>query len=703
MNHLISRYRRIGGRYLAGLIVLCLAAGCAVERGQVHVKDGVRYGAVSGVWRARWWNYYQRGFSYAQGAYWDEAIADFQSAIKQRRGRDDRRRARTYGVHYLDYFPHRELGIAYYHLGQYDAAQRELERSLQTVDTSKAKFYLNKVHQVLLEQSGRDTTPPRIVLDAPAGSLVTNDPVLNLRGHVTDDAYVSAISINNKPYLVELAEPQVAFEREVKLADGTNTIDLVAVDLTGKPTRRQLTVHLDREGPLVSLIQTQVTGKQIRIAGHVFDNSRITRLVLAGRAIPVRPETSWEFHETLSLSGHHSAVPFEVEDAAGNITQGHIDISSTTGVKATRRRNIPAYDPLRRWVALSSTAVMSDSGPQGSAHLRLAQASGPNIELRGLLSKELIAKAKAPLTLADNTIYIEGRISSSAVITSFTINDTGCWQRKSKQIFFGHKMVLEPGDNQLTLKAVDEQGNSRKIEIVVTHAVPQVKQLDSRLRLLLMPFELQGMPSELSQAVHGNFLRAMVNQERFGLVSQAELETLLEQLSLRNEDLTKPSTHRKVGNEAGAEGLVIGTVTENQQGLQVLAHYMDVGSTEVITSLDIYGEELDLPQLQTLIDGLAWKFKQQFPISQGFVLKSEGKRVFVDLGTPHGIKKYMKLVIFRDGEEIKHPITGKVLHTETELVGEAKVDSVFDDVSRAVLLKSEKLPDIKQLDRVITK
>jgi hypothetical protein len=181
------------------------------------------------------------------------------------------------------------------------------------------------------------------------------------------------------------------------------------------------------------------------------------------------------------------------------------------------------------------------------------------------------------------------------------------------------------------------------------------------------------------------------------------LATILQHLDLSRADLTKPSAHTKVGKQAEAEGVVIGVVTENQQGLQVLAHYIDVASSELLVSLDIYGEGLSLPQLQILIEGLAWKFKQKFPISEGFVLKTEGQHIFVDLGASHGMRKNMKLVIFRDGEEIKHPITGKVLHTETEIVAEAKIDGVFDDASRAVLLKSEAASEVKQLDRVITK
>jgi hypothetical protein len=85
------------------LLGLCLA-GCAVESGKVYVKDGKEYGVTARqTWRARWWDYYDHGTSYATGEYWDEALADFQAAIRQRH--DDQRHARTYGMHRLDYFP----------------------------------------------------------------------------------------------------------------------------------------------------------------------------------------------------------------------------------------------------------------------------------------------------------------------------------------------------------------------------------------------------------------------------------------------------------------------------------------------------------------------------------------------------------------------------------------------------------------------
>jgi hypothetical protein len=55
----------------------------------------------------------------------DAALKDLATAIGKRD--KDQRNARTYGMHFVDYFPHRELGIAYYHKGDLVKAAKELE------------------------------------------------------------------------------------------------------------------------------------------------------------------------------------------------------------------------------------------------------------------------------------------------------------------------------------------------------------------------------------------------------------------------------------------------------------------------------------------------------------------------------------------------------------------------------------------------
>jgi tetratricopeptide (TPR) repeat protein len=194
-----------------------------VDQGKVYTKDGQEYGVTSSqVWRGRWWNDYERGSSYAAGEFWFEAIADLQEAIKQRD--QDQRRTRTYGLHFVDYFPHREIGVVYYRLGRYADAIRELETSLQSAETAKAKFYLNKARRGQLEQTQGDTALPRVLVESPRDGLLTRQ--------------------------------------------FTITVDIVAVDLPGHITRQQRTVTLDRQGPLVSVSRVDLAGWGIPTTGQ---------------------------------------------------------------------------------------------------------------------------------------------------------------------------------------------------------------------------------------------------------------------------------------------------------------------------------------------------------------------------------------------------------------------------------------------------
>ena len=100
---------------IAFILLILGSYGCTQEPINTHVKDGKTFGTVAGSFRNRWWNYYERGLSFADGGFFKEAAADLQEAIRQRD--KDQRMARTYGMHFVDYFPHREMGIIYFEMG----------------------------------------------------------------------------------------------------------------------------------------------------------------------------------------------------------------------------------------------------------------------------------------------------------------------------------------------------------------------------------------------------------------------------------------------------------------------------------------------------------------------------------------------------------------------------------------------------------
>ncbi|MEJ2084789.1 MAG: AAA family ATPase [Acidobacteriota bacterium] len=72
-----------------------------------------------------WYQHYEKAQQAMERRQWEVAVDELNQAI-QRRG-DSGSRIRTYGMHTTDYFPYLDLGIAYFNLGQLDAALQAFE------------------------------------------------------------------------------------------------------------------------------------------------------------------------------------------------------------------------------------------------------------------------------------------------------------------------------------------------------------------------------------------------------------------------------------------------------------------------------------------------------------------------------------------------------------------------------------------------
>ena len=89
------------------------------------------------------WNYYEEGQKLMDQGKWDRAIDEFRSAISLEF--KDISQFRTYGMHFVQYYPHREMGICYYNNGDMVNARRELELSNAFANSGRAREYLDKI------------------------------------------------------------------------------------------------------------------------------------------------------------------------------------------------------------------------------------------------------------------------------------------------------------------------------------------------------------------------------------------------------------------------------------------------------------------------------------------------------------------------------------------------------------------------------
>ncbi len=87
--------------------------------------------------------YYDDGLEYMKKGQWERAIAEFKSAISLEF--DDAKKKRTYGTRFIKYFPHRELGICYYNLQEFDNAMGELQLSYAFKKSKRAAEYIEKL------------------------------------------------------------------------------------------------------------------------------------------------------------------------------------------------------------------------------------------------------------------------------------------------------------------------------------------------------------------------------------------------------------------------------------------------------------------------------------------------------------------------------------------------------------------------------
>ncbi len=91
----------------------------------------------------KFYNYYEKGMKFMQRHDWQRALEEFKSAASLEF--KDAKKKRTYGTRFIEYFPHREIGIAYFYLGEYDEALSELKLSIAFKGSPRAAAFINKI------------------------------------------------------------------------------------------------------------------------------------------------------------------------------------------------------------------------------------------------------------------------------------------------------------------------------------------------------------------------------------------------------------------------------------------------------------------------------------------------------------------------------------------------------------------------------
>ena len=344
----MTRSRRLYRTPLVLVASLVLASSllqvsCAGRKQAPQTVAGVTFGTTRAQFRGRWWQYYDRGVSWGLGGFWNEAEADLRACLRLRQ--TDARRARTYGMHFVQCFAHRELGAVLIERGQLDEAEREVLASLAQEPSAKAEFLLERIRAL------RAGAPPPTV-DAGSGAHIALDTItahaaqpgsLNVAGSVGAGAALEAVAADGsaRALVVETAGHFTALlNAGERLRTGRGTTAVVVVPIP--PAAPALTVDGPGDGRIVTEAQVLYRYEASAEAGLTeMSVTTVDGTVLARQA----------------LHGLHGAGMLAVPLEPGEHVL-HFTVTDRSGRSVTDQRHLSAQPRPEQDRALRATALV---------------------------------------------------------------------------------------------------------------------------------------------------------------------------------------------------------------------------------------------------------------------------------------------------------------------------------------------------------
>ena len=297
-----------------------------------------------------------------------------------------------------------------------------------------------------------------------------------------------------------------------------------------------------------------------------------------------------------------------------------------------------------------------------------------NTETKKLSSQNLVAvKDTVPpvvntdlksTTVNDQNLFFSGEAHDDSNIAGLFINQSPLAIRPGKHIFFNHLLTLNEGENTITIKAVDMQGNETQFSPVkITRKTFDFLETDYLYTVALLPLRIVAQQTISSEALYSMLIKAFDEEpKRFNLVERdrAKLEEILHEQKISNTELASPDTAIKIGKIRAAEGVFFGSMEEDAAGIHITLQLVDTETTRVLASASVSDEDKSMKNLEWLLYGLSLKMKRQFPMVQGNVIGVSGNGFHIDAGARGGIVVGMKLILFRKIKEgdfvLKEPL-----------------------------------------------
>ena len=647
-------------------------AGCA--RDAVVVRDGKKYGVTKGTFRARWWNYYERGRSYQDGALWQKAAADFEKALKARS--TDEWRARTYGLHFTSYFPNRELGVCYHHLERHEEAAGRLEVSLGQVETARAHKYLDLVREVQLARGVlADTALPVIEVlpaeptvrrllsgrtpaaSAPAAARVARAQArrgpLGLIG-LRPGALLSAIL----PSLILASPPQ-------RLAEASRAIPGVFVTAS----QSFPVVIRSKDDMVVASVSVQDkdvylrnSGKEIENVEHVpleegINTIEVQARDLAGNSVETGIQVRLDLNApVISIQDPPPALLTEAEsvDIEGSVRddvgleevafdgESLLSVADLDpGAAPPREVELEYYERPLTPDAINLIRVEAHdlAGNDNQYDIDVYQGAAkpedatsrlpgtrryPQAAMPGtfLVFASALSGVDVRFALAQGTevfvpeLMVRGEVAAVENVTALKVNGTPLAVNPAPTLQWARRVALEPGRNTIEVEAVTSSGGKARATLTLERSLGFLETAASRLRAAFV----LGSGPEGGEDLGAEFEGILIEDGRFDLARPQAVADELSALGAAQGNATRKDALR-AARRTGARILLFGVFERIGSDYELIVHVVEAASRDVLGIADgqaAGGSDADAVRYE--LGGLVQQLRAMFPLVRSKVV-----------------------------------------------------------------------------------
>jgi TolB-like protein len=237
----------------------------------------------------------------------------------------------------------------------------------------------------------------------------------------------------------------------------------------------------------------------------------------------------------------------------------------------------------------------------------------------------------------------------------------------------------------------------------LTYDPSKVRQVGGRLTLAVLPFQGKTEAQGFVEAATDRMLMQLVALRRFKVIERAKLEEVLQEQRLQVSGVVDDRTAVDVGRVAGADAIVVGSVSIVGRTTTVGARVIDTQTSEVLVARSTRGERTDLEDVEKLVESVAVMIYNELPLVQGSVINAEGSALYIDIGSDKRIRRGSRCVAYREVGDLLDPTTGALIDKKVKMLGEVQVEEVLERASKVELVKREAGEEIKVGDKIVVK